>query len=235
MGLFGRKKDENYYNTKIWEDFGKNKLKLLEAYTPDVGGGIARIHPDAMRGMNLENYDVIEITGRRSTVVICHADPYPKKVNTIRLDYLTRWHNLGLNDYAIVTVKKMKTIPAEKIMLAVMMVEPFQHTRRDIENIKSNLIGRVFIKSDNIDIKYDQEIPNQGYSVAAVPFQVVNCSISQAELNNLMKNVKEIDSKEKVTKDNVVRTTKTATVPEFAYKITDDTFIEIRDTPLRSE
>ncbi|NOJ30440.1 MAG: hypothetical protein DA328_09770, partial [Nitrososphaeraceae archaeon] len=46
-------------------------LKVLEAYTRDVGRGIARIDYDTMDSLNISTGDVIEIRGKRRTTAKC--------------------------------------------------------------------------------------------------------------------------------------------------------------------
>ncbi|MFB5648998.1 MAG: hypothetical protein ACE5RM_05905, partial [Candidatus Nitrosomaritimum aestuariumsis] len=43
-------------------------LKVLEAYTRDVGRGVARIDYDSMDTLGASTGDVIEIKGKRRTV-----------------------------------------------------------------------------------------------------------------------------------------------------------------------
>jgi len=43
-------------------------LKVLEAYTRDVGRGVARIDYDSMDTLNASTGDVIELKGKRRTV-----------------------------------------------------------------------------------------------------------------------------------------------------------------------
>ncbi|HEV2876496.1 MAG TPA: hypothetical protein VGW09_04405, partial [Nitrososphaeraceae archaeon] len=43
-------------------------LKVLEAYTRDVGRGVARIDYDSMDSLSASTGDVIEIRGKRRTV-----------------------------------------------------------------------------------------------------------------------------------------------------------------------
>ena len=43
-------------------------LKVLEAYTRDVGRGVARIDYDSMDTLSASTGDVIEIKGKRRTV-----------------------------------------------------------------------------------------------------------------------------------------------------------------------
>ena len=42
-------------------------FKVLEAYSGDAMKGLARIHPDDMKALNLSEGDLIELTGRTTT------------------------------------------------------------------------------------------------------------------------------------------------------------------------
>ena len=44
-------------------------LKVLEAYTRDVGRGVARIDYDSMDNLSASTGDVIEIKGKRRTCI----------------------------------------------------------------------------------------------------------------------------------------------------------------------
>jgi len=46
-------------------------LKVLEAYTRDVGRGVARIDYDSMDTLSASTGDVIEVKGKRRTVAKC--------------------------------------------------------------------------------------------------------------------------------------------------------------------
>ncbi len=49
----------------------QNKLTVLEAYTRDVGRGVARINSDVLKERGLSLGDVIEVKGKRKTVAKC--------------------------------------------------------------------------------------------------------------------------------------------------------------------
>ena len=46
-------------------------LKILEAYTRDVGRGVARIDYESMDSLSASTGDVVEIRGKRRTVAKC--------------------------------------------------------------------------------------------------------------------------------------------------------------------
>ena len=59
-------------------------LKVLEAYTRDVGRGVARIDYDSMDTLNASTGDVIELKGKRRTVAKC-LPLYPSAVSYTHL------------------------------------------------------------------------------------------------------------------------------------------------------
>src|SRR5687768_8786597 len=93
-------------------------LKVLEAYTRDVGRGVARIDYDSMDSLSASTGDVIEIRGKRRTVAKC-LPLYPSDEGNgiIRVDGLVR-HNAGVAIGDTVVVRKIKAVPAEKVIVA---------------------------------------------------------------------------------------------------------------------
>ena len=66
-------------------------LKILEAYTRDVGRGIARIDYDSMDSLSASTGDVVEIRGKRRTVVKClPLYPSDEGKGIVRVDGLVR-------------------------------------------------------------------------------------------------------------------------------------------------
>ena len=71
-------------------------LKVLEAYTRDVGRGVARIDYDSMDNLGASTGDVIEIKGKRRTVAKClPLYPSDEGKGIIRID------GLGRNNFCI--------------------------------------------------------------------------------------------------------------------------------------
>ena len=71
-------------------------LKVLEAYTRDVGRGVARIDYDSMDTLNASTGDVIELKGKRRTVAKClPLYPSDEGKGIIRIDGLGR-NNSGI-------------------------------------------------------------------------------------------------------------------------------------------
>ena len=83
-------------------------LKVLEAYTRDVGRGVARLDYDAMDRLDASTGDVIELKGKRRTVGKClPLYPSDEGRGVIRIDGLIR-NNSGVAIGDTVTIKKIK-------------------------------------------------------------------------------------------------------------------------------
>ena len=99
-------------------------LKVLEAYTRDVGRGVARIDYDSMDTLSASTGDVIEVKGKRRTVAKClplYQSDEGKGI--IRIDGLGR-NNSGIAIGDSISVKKIKAVAAEKIIVAPLEAIP---------------------------------------------------------------------------------------------------------------
>ncbi|MGA8081514.1 MAG: AAA family ATPase, partial [Candidatus Nitrosopolaris sp.] len=93
-------------------------LKILESYTRDVGRGVARIDYDSMDSLSASTGDVVEIGGKRRTVAKClPLYPSDEGKGIIRVDGLVR-NNAGVAIGDTVVVRKIKAVPAEKVIVA---------------------------------------------------------------------------------------------------------------------
>jgi len=91
-------------------------LKVLEAYTRDVGRGVARIDYDSMDTLNASTGDVIEIKGKRRTVAKClPLYPSDEGKGIIRIDGLGR-NNSGIAIGDSISVKKIKAMQQRKLL-----------------------------------------------------------------------------------------------------------------------
>src|SRR6266852_4512655 len=99
-------------------------LKVLEAYTRDVGRGVARIDYDAMDALGTSTGDVIEIKGKRRTVAKClPLYPSDEGRGIMRIDGLIR-NNGGVAIGDVVVVKRASALPAEKVVVAPLETVP---------------------------------------------------------------------------------------------------------------
>ncbi|MEM0287290.1 MAG: CDC48 family AAA ATPase [Nitrososphaerota archaeon] len=125
-------------------------LKVLEAYTRDVGRGVARVDYDVMDSLGASTGDVLEIKGKRRTVAKClPLYPSDEGRGIIRVDGLTR-NNAGVAIGDTVTVKKIKAVPAEKVIVAPLEnIPPI-----DERYITDALEGVPVTRGDNIMVPY---------------------------------------------------------------------------------
>src|SRR6201998_81154 len=125
-------------------------LKVLEAYTRDVGRGVARIDYDAMDALDASTGDIIEIKGKRRTVAKClPLYPSDEGRGVIRIDGLIR-NNSGVAIGDTVTIKKIKAPPAEKVVVAPLEAIPPIDERYLADALESVPL----IKGDNVMVPY---------------------------------------------------------------------------------
>jgi transitional endoplasmic reticulum ATPase len=125
-------------------------LKVLEAYTRDVGRGVARIDYDSMDALSASTGDVIEIRGKRRTVAKClPLYPSDEGKGIIRVDGLVR-NNAGVAIGDTVVVRKIKAVPAEKVIVAPLEAIPPIDERYLADALESVPL----IKGDNVMVPY---------------------------------------------------------------------------------
>src|SRR5437870_1855597 len=126
------------------------QLKVLEAYTRDVGRGVARLDYDAMDGLDASTGDVIDIKGKRRTVAKCFPlYPSDEGKRTVRIDGLIR-NNAGVAIGDMVIVKKVKAPAAEKVVVAPLDAVPPIDERYLADALESVPVT----KGDNVIVPY---------------------------------------------------------------------------------
>ena len=170
MGLFSRKKKarkdiltpeeivelellKQQEGVKIYDPTkNKNKfsLKILDAYSQDVGRGVARIDSESMHTLYASTGDVIEIIGKSRTVAKClPLHPSDEGKGIIRIDGLGR-NNSGTEIDDTITVRKIIPIEAEKVLVAPLETIP----KIDERYLADSLEGVHFIKGDIVMVEY---------------------------------------------------------------------------------
>jgi transitional endoplasmic reticulum ATPase len=125
-------------------------LKVLESYTRDVGRGIARIDYDTMESLSAKTGDIIEIKGRRRTVAkILPLYPSDEQKSIIRIDGLVR-NNASIAIGDSVTVRKVKTIQAERVVAAPLESIP----PVDERYLTDALEGTPVVRGDHVMVPY---------------------------------------------------------------------------------
>ena len=126
-------------------------LKVLEAYTRDVGRGVARIDYDTMDSLSASTGDVIEIKGgKRRTVAKClPLYPSDEGKGVVRIDGLSR-NNADVAIGDTVSITKVKALPAEKITVAPLEAIPPIDERYLADALESVPL----MKGDNVMVPY---------------------------------------------------------------------------------
>ena len=125
-------------------------LKVLEAYTRDVGRGTARIDYDTMASLGVSTGDIIEIKGKRRTVVKClPLYPSDEGKGIVRLDGLVR-NNAGIAIGDAINAKKVKAVPADKVIISPLEAIP----PIDERYLADALESMPLIKGDNVMVPY---------------------------------------------------------------------------------
>ena len=128
-----------------------NPLKVLEAYTRDVGRGVCRIDYESMDSLSASTGDIIEIkSSKRRTVAKClPLYPSDEGKGIIRIDGVLR-NNAGVAIGDTVEITKVKAVPAEKIIVAPLEAVP----PIDERYLADALESMPLIKGDNVMVPY---------------------------------------------------------------------------------
>jgi transitional endoplasmic reticulum ATPase len=125
-------------------------LRVLEAYTRDVGRGVARIDYETMDALDASTGDVLEIKGKRRTVAkSLPLYPSDEGRHIIRVDGITR-NNAGVAIGDVVTVRKIRAPPAEKVVVAPLEAIPPVDERYLADALDSIPVT----KGDNVMVPY---------------------------------------------------------------------------------
>lgn len=123
------------------------QLKVSEAHVKDAGRALARIDPADIKALGAEIGDIVEITGKRKTV--CKIMPAYKEERAgsrIQIDSLSR-ENAGVTRDEMVTVRKVRTQPAQRIDLLPISAVP---TESDLRYVESLVDGIPVLAGDRI-------------------------------------------------------------------------------------
>jgi len=125
-------------------------LKVLEAYTKDVGKGVARIDYDAMDVLGVTTGDILGVTGKRSGVAKCFTlYPSDEGKGIIRIDGLER-ANVGAEVGDSVNLTKVKAVAAQKVVVGALAEIPPIDERYLADALESIPL----IKGDNVMVPY---------------------------------------------------------------------------------
>jgi transitional endoplasmic reticulum ATPase len=132
------------------------RLQVANAKAEDSGRGFARLSRTTLATLGLQQGDVIEIIGKRSTVARA-VDPYPEDegLDVIRLDGLQR-ANAGVGAGDQVELRKVDSQPAKKVIFAPAQKEIRLDGPGDA--LKRNFIGRALVTGDVVATHGQQRV-----------------------------------------------------------------------------
>ncbi|WP_151953960.1 CDC48 family AAA ATPase [Sphingomonas sp. EC-HK361] len=139
-------------------DVQMRKLQVANARPEDSGRGIAHLPREVMRALNLDEGDVVEIAGKKSTparVVGPYADD--EGLEIIRIDGLQR-ANAGVGAGDFVEVRPIESKPATRVVFA-----PAQQNLRlqgSTNALKRTFYGRPLCQGDVVATAGQQRVTN---------------------------------------------------------------------------
>ena len=134
-------------------------LKVAEAISQkDVGQGVARLDPNVMDDLGINERDLIEIVGERRTAAIALPSQTDIGLGVIRIDGLVR-KNSGATIGGEVTIKKTKAIEAKKVVLA-----PIENNIRVQGDVRGLFAGKVMVQGDIIGSQIRAPRPSMGFN-----------------------------------------------------------------------
>ena len=134
------------------ESSPKIQLRAAEAKHRDVGKRRARIDSDSMQRLGIGAGEVIELIGKRSTVVTAWpADEEEKEMDIIRVDGQTRKNaGVGLND--LLLVRRIESKTARTIILKPLVSSTIAVDKEFCEFVKNRLRGFPVNEGDEISV-----------------------------------------------------------------------------------
>src|SRR5436305_9677915 len=132
------------------------KVQVASLPPADSGGGFARLPDKLMDELALNEGDVIEIVGKRSTAARA-IRPYGEDegIDIIRLDGLQR-ANAGVGSGDFVEVRKAESKPATRVVFAP--AQPNVRLQGSAEALKRTFAGRPLVEGDTVATAGHQRI-----------------------------------------------------------------------------
>ena len=134
-------------------------LKVAEALSQrEIGQGIARVDPNVMTELGLNERDIIEINADKKTAAIVLPSQTDIGLGVIRIDGLAR-KNSGATIGGEVVIKKAKAVEAKKVVLA-----PTEDNIRVQGDVRGLFMGKVMMQGDIIGSQIRAPRPNMGFN-----------------------------------------------------------------------
>ena len=146
-----KQKQEEWEQRKIeWENREKLSQRIVESYPEKYPQKIVRIDEALSDHLHIFNSDILEIIGKKNTVVKCfRLWPEYEHKGIILIDGISQ-HNLQVEKGDTVTIKKIRTKDADKIFLKPIAEKYHPIDERYIADELQNL---PLIKGDKVRVR----------------------------------------------------------------------------------
>jgi len=150
-----KRKGKNIYGNNMTTKTIQNlTLKVTEAQGRDVGRGIGRIDPEQMKKLGLDIGDVVEIIGKKKTVIkLMPTFPEERGKGIIQIDGITR-ENTKVSLDETVKIQRVSYRQAETVVLSPLTLTGSLPTEEDREYLAKLLDGTPVIKNDKIRVTF---------------------------------------------------------------------------------
>jgi transitional endoplasmic reticulum ATPase len=133
------------------------KLEVDNAYSDDVGRGIARVDPDTMLSLDASPGDIVIIEGDRSTPVkIWRSERGDWNCNSVFLDDITKY-NARTETGETIVMTPIEGTNAEEVILQPFRGDPLTIKEDAIEKIKRQLLKRPAVVGDVLPIMLTED------------------------------------------------------------------------------
>ena len=182
------------------QDVQQKRLQVANARPEDSGRGLARLSTATIQALGLNEGDIIEITGKRTTAARV-VRPYQEDegLELVRMDGLQR-ANAGVGSGDFVEIRKAETKPAQRVVFA-----PAQQNLRlqgSSNALKRSFIGRPLMAGDVVATAGQQQVdqgnlPPQLRQMLAAPAYALQ-EIRLAVVSTVPKGIVHIDAETEV-------------------------------------
>lgn len=133
---------------------GEAELRVGEAFLEDMGRGLVRLDAEDLRRLNAVPGDVLQVTGRRSTVARAAQAPESHCGQLLAMiDGITRGNaQVGVDDW--VTIRKVSFKPADSLLLGLVQAGQAPPAEDEIPHLRQLLSGVPVVPGDRLQVTF---------------------------------------------------------------------------------
>lgn len=148
---------------------GEARLRVGEAFLEDMGRGLVRLDAEDLRRLHAVPGDVLQLTGRRSTVARAAEAPESHCGQLLAMiDGITRGNaQVGVDDW--VTIRKVPFKPADSLLLGVVQAGQSPPAEDEIPHLRQLLSGVPVLPGDRLQVTFLGSRPRSFVVEGAAP------------------------------------------------------------------